>query len=75
MVKCNEEGKQIRESLWGQAGRLLLLSQVARGGFSDKVSFEYDMNEKKKPGIQKTQRENAPGEGNSEAQVCQGRSI
>ena len=54
---------------------MLLLSQVARGGFSDKVSFEHDMNEKKKPGIQKTQRENVPGGGNSEAQVCQGRSI
>ena len=39
------------------------------------MSFEHDMNEKKKPGIQKTQRENVPGGGNSEAQVCQGRSI
>ena len=29
------------------------LNQVARGGFSDKVSFEHDMNEEKKPGVQR----------------------
>ena len=28
------------------------LNQVARGGFSDKVSFEHDMNEEK-PGVQR----------------------
>ena len=59
----------------GPGRQVASLNQVATGGFSDKVPFEQDLHKEKKPGAQKTQRENVPGGGNSEAQVSQGRSI